>query len=117
MSDLVALVCTVALALWFIGLSSVLVVACGGTWVPKAARQIARFADRPESRSRQRLRNVVSSVLLVLSQVVAVALFAGNLGRVTVSETLMLAAEPAIAAAWAAYLVRHAVASHGRNRS
>ena len=117
MSDLVALVCTVTFALWFIGLSSVLAAACGGTWVPKVARQIGGLPDRPEVRWQRRLRIVVSSAFLVLSQVVAVGAIAQNLGRLAVSETLILAAEPAIAAAWAAYLVRHAVASHGRNRS
>jgi hypothetical protein len=108
MSDLVALVCAVVFAVWFVGLSSVLAVDLGGTWVPKAAREIARFADRPPGRRQRRVRNVVSSAFLVLSQATAVGLIAGNVGRASLSVILILAAEPVIAAAWAAYLIRSA---------
>jgi hypothetical protein len=108
MSDLVALVCTVALAVWFVGLSSLLAVDNGGAWVPKAPREIARFADRSPGRRQRRVRNVVSSSFLVLSQVTAVGAIAGNVGRASLSVILILSAEPIFAAAWAAYLVRSA---------
>jgi hypothetical protein len=106
MSDLVALACTVVFALWFVGLSSLLAVDNGGAWVPKAPREIARFADRSPGRRQRRVRNVVSSTFLVLSQVTAVAAIAGNVGRASLSAIVILVAEPILAAAWAAYLIR-----------
>jgi hypothetical protein len=108
MSDLVALAFTVLFAIWFVGLSSVLAVDFGGARVPKAAREIARFADRPPGRRQRRVRNVVSSTFLVLSQVTAVGAIAGNMGRASLSVVLILVAEPVIATAWAAYLIRSA---------
>jgi hypothetical protein len=105
MSDLVALVCTVVFALWFVYLSSALAVNHGGRWVPKAARQMIRFDVRSESRWQQMFSDVVAGALPVASQLASVGLITGNLGRASGSVILILVAEPVIATAWAAYLI------------
>jgi hypothetical protein len=108
MSDLVALVCTVVFTLWFVGLSSLLVVNRGGTWVPTIARQMARFSDRSEGRWHRMISDVAATIFLVVGQATALALVVGNWGRASVSATLILVAEPVLAVAWTAYLARAA---------
>jgi hypothetical protein len=108
MSDLVALAFTVLFAIWFVGFTSVLAVSHGATWVPKVARQIAGLGDHQVGLWQRRLSIVVASAFVVLGQVTAIGVIAQNLGRASLSAILILAAEPVIATAWAAYLIRSA---------
>jgi hypothetical protein len=50
----------------------------------------------------------VATIALVFGQAMALGLVAWNLGRASVSVTLILAAEPVLAVAWTVYLARAA---------
>jgi hypothetical protein len=98
----------VVFTLWFVAFSSVLAANLGGTWVPKIARQIASYSGGSEGRWQRRYSDVVATISLVIGQATALALVVGNWGRASVSVTLILAAEPVLAAAWTVYLARAA---------